>query len=188
MKYSLILLTYYREKVFSQFNGYIITAYCFDYYPFVSNNNSAVSRHFVGFKMYNVNDTDITVNVTSIKSDERPIVTFPVKEEANAKWVTCKRFDIKKNTTTLSDTSTTKDKDTNGNEYINCTLSVFGEVTIGNEESSGSLWLIILLIVAGVALFLALEYFIISLIKKRKPASQIISPLESPSPLLNTNE
>lgn len=111
-----------------------------------------------------------------------------MKEEANAKWVTCKRFDIKKNTTTLSDTSTTKDKDTNGNEYINCTLSVFGEVTIGNEESSGSFWLIILLIVAGVALFLALGYFIISLIKKRKPASQIISPLESPSPLLNTNE
>ena len=113
--------------------------------------------------MYNVNDTDTTINVTSIKSDERPIVTYPVKEEANAKWVTCKRFDLKKNTTTLSD-------------------------TIGNEESSGSLWLIILLIVAGVALLLALLYLVIILIKKRKPASQIISPLESPSPLLNTNE
>ena len=138
--------------------------------------------------MYNVNDTDITINVTSIKSDERPIVTYPVKEEANAKWVTCKRFDLKKNTTTLSDTSTAKEKDKDNNEFINCTLSIFGEVTIGNEESSGSLWLIILLIVAGVALLLALLYLVISLIKKRKPASQIISPLESPSPLLNTNE
>ena len=132
--------------------------------------------------MYNVNDTDITINVTSIKSDERPIVTYPVKEEANAKWVTCKRFDLKKNTTTLSDTSTAKEKDKDNNEFINCTLSIFGEVTIG------SLWLIILLIVAGVALLLALLYFVISLIKKRKPASQIISPLESSSPLLNTNE
>ena len=78
--------------------------------------------------MYNVNDTDITINVTSIKSDERPIVTYPVKEEANAKWVTCKRFDLKKNTTTLSDTSTAKEKDKDNNEFINCTLSILGEV------------------------------------------------------------
>ena len=183
---TLNIKAYFREKLFTDFNGHIATTYCYDYYPYVSNNNSDVSRHFVGFKLYDINNTEIT-NITSIKSNEKPIVTYAVKDEGNEKWVTCKRYDLKKKTTTINDMHTTIKKEDN-NTYINCTIGLLGEVTIGIEESSGTIWLIVLLCVALAALVGALLYFLISLCKKRKPASKIISPLESPSPLLSANE
>ena len=184
---SLNIKAYFREKLFTQYNGYIATTYCYDYYPYVSNNNSAISRHFVGFKLYDINNTEIT-NITSIKSNEKPIVTYGVNDEGNDKWVTCKRFDLNKKTTTINDMETSMKTDESNNTFINCTIGLLGEVTIGNQESSGTVWLIVLLCVAALALVSALLYFLISMCKKRKPSSKIIAPLESPSPLLSANE
>lgn len=71
---SLNIKAYYREKLFTQYNGYIVAIYSYNYYPYVSNNNTAISRHFVGFKMFNGSYTEIEVK--SIKSELRPVVTY----------------------------------------------------------------------------------------------------------------
>ena len=90
------------------------------------------------------NGTYSEIEVKSIKSELRPIITYGIKDEGNENWVTCKRFDTSKNTTTLNDLSSETKNDENGIPFVNCTLSSFGEISIGNKESSSNVLLIII--------------------------------------------
>ena len=179
---SLNIKAYYREKLFSQYNGYIVAIYSYNYYPYVANNNTAISRHFTGFKMFNSTYTEIEVK--SIKSELRPIITYGIKDEGNANWVSCKRFDTSKNTTTLDDLNSETKDDENGIPFVNCTLSSFGEISIGNKESSSNVLLIILLTIVGIILLLALAFFINKILKKNQGPTIPSLETQQPSPLL----
>lgn len=108
-----------------------------------------------------------------------------MKDEGNTNWVTCKRFDVSKNKTNLSDLNSEMKNDENNIPFVNCTLASFGEISIGNKESQSNLLLIIFLSIVGLVLIIALVLFINKLRKKNKTQTNP-SVEEHPSPLLGT--
>ena len=132
------------------------------------------------------NGTYSEIEVKSIKSELKPIITYGIKDEGNENWVTCKRFDTSKNTTTLNDLSSETKNDENGIPFVNCTLSSFGEISIGNKESSSNVLLIIILTIVGIVLLLALAFFINKLLKKNQGPTIPSLETQQPSPLLGS--
>ena len=175
----------YREKLFNDGQAEISTIYCYEKYPLFSNQYNNGSFHIVGMKMYNKEYKEIT-NLTSISSGKRPIVIFDSQFEGSDTFTDCKLVSKNEMTTTGVTSSTNTDADSK-KTYITCTLSSLGEVGVTIKVSSSSLWLIILLSIAGVALLAALGYFIITLVKKKRSA---IPPLDNNNngPLMEANE